>query len=54
MFMREFQSNIENLIEAGADLQWLLLFSKKKNQQLLKGFEDKPPEEVEDDHEQYV
>lgn len=35
MFMREFQSNIENLIEAGADLDWLLLFSKKKNKELL-------------------
>ena len=35
MFMREFQSNIENLIEAGADLQWLLLFSKKKNKELM-------------------
>lgn len=55
MFMREFQSNIENLIEAGADLQWLLLFSKRKNQQLMKQYEEnEPPEEVEDDHEQYV
>jgi len=35
MFMREFQSNVENLIEAGADLHWLLLFSKKKNKELL-------------------
>lgn len=35
MFMREFQSNIENLIEAGADLHWLLLFSRKKNKELL-------------------
>lgn len=35
MFMREFQSNIENLIEAGADLQWLLLFAKKKNKDLM-------------------
>lgn len=35
MFMREFQSNIENLMEAGADVQWLLLFSKKKNKELM-------------------
>lgn len=35
MFMREFQSNIENLMEAGADLDWLLLFSRKKNKELL-------------------
>lgn len=55
MFMREFQSNIENLIEAGADLQWLLLFSKKKNHELMKPYEEEtPPEEVEDDHEQYI
>jgi len=40
MFMREFQSNIENLIEAGADLDWLLLFSKKKNKELLKPYLD--------------
>lgn len=41
MFMREFQSNIENLIEAGADLHWLLLFSKKKNKELMDPYEDK-------------
>ena len=40
MFMREFQSNVENLIEAGADLHWLLLFSKKKNKELLKPYEE--------------
>ncbi|MDF2881666.1 MAG: hypothetical protein K0R54_2223 [Clostridiaceae bacterium] len=39
MFMREFQSNIENLVEAGADLNWLLLFSKKKNRDLMKDLE---------------
>lgn len=48
MFMREFQSNIENLIEAGADLQWLLLFSKKKNKELLKFYEEEN-EVTEDD-----
>lgn len=41
MFMREFQSNIENLIEAGADLHWLLLFSRKKNKELMKPYEEK-------------
>ena len=40
MFMREFQSNIENLIEAGAELDWLLLFSKKKNKELMKEYEE--------------
>lgn len=48
MFMREFQSNIENLIEAGADLDWLLLFSKKKNKELLRAYE-KEIEVIEDD-----
>lgn len=48
MFMREFQSNIENLIEAGADLHWLLLFSKKKNKELMKPYEEKA-EVTEDD-----
>lgn len=49
MFMREFQSNVENLIEAGADLHWLLLFSKKKNKELMKEYEDEENEVVEDD-----
>lgn len=48
MFMREFQSNIENLIEAGADLDWLLLFSKKKNKDLMKPYEEEPKEEEAD------
>lgn len=49
MFMREFQSNVENLIEAGADLQWLLMFSKKKNKDLMKPYEeDEKPKEVND------
>ena len=46
MFMREFQSNIENLIEAGADLDWLLLFSKKKNKELMKPYEDEVKKDV--------
>jgi hypothetical protein len=46
MFMREFQSNIENLCEAGADLQWLLIFARKKNKDLTKDMEEteKPKE----------
>lgn len=51
MFMREFQSNVENLIEAGADLHWLLVFSKKKNKDLMKPYEE--PEEV-NDYEQRI
>lgn len=36
MFLREFQSIVENLIGAGADLQWLLLFAKSKEKELSK------------------
>lgn len=56
MFMREFQSNVENLIEAGADLHWLLLFSKKKNKELMKPYledEETPKKEV-NDYEQRI
>lgn len=38
MFMREFQSNIENLVDTGADLHWLLLFARKKNKDLMKDY----------------
>lgn len=48
MFMREFQSNIENLIEAGADLHWLLLWSKKKNKDLMKQIEEDQVKETTD------
>lgn len=58
MFMREFQSNIENLIEAGADLHWLLLFSKKKNKELMKAYEEEETKvsesEVNEDYEQRI
>ena len=36
MFMREFQSNVENLMDAGADLGWLLIFTKKKKDKIMK------------------
>jgi len=57
MFMREFQSNIENLIEAGADLHWLLLFSRKKNKELLdrEGInEDGSKKEVNENYEERI
>lgn len=55
MFMREFQSNVENLQEAGADLHWLLLFSKKKNKELMKPYEEEEkPQEVNEDYEQRI
>ena len=39
MFLREFQSNVENLCEAGADLKWLLIFSKNRNKEILKQYD---------------
>ncbi|WP_427340662.1 phage holin family protein [Caloranaerobacter sp. DY30410] len=35
IFLREAQSIIENLIDAGADLKWLLIWTKKKQKQIL-------------------
>lgn len=35
MFLREVQSNMENLAEMGADVGWLLVWVKKKQQQIL-------------------
>jgi hypothetical protein len=35
LFLREAQSILENLVEAGADLDWLLLWTKKKEKQIL-------------------
>lgn len=35
MFLREGQSCIENLIDAGHDLQWLLILVKKKQKDML-------------------
>ncbi len=35
IFLRESQSVIENLCDAGADLNWLLIWTKKKQQQIL-------------------
>ncbi|TCU72849.1 hypothetical protein EV204_105185 [Tissierella praeacuta] len=54
MFMREFQSNIENLMEAGADVQWLLLFSKKKNKELMKLYEEEQIKKEVNDYEQRI
>lgn len=35
IFLREAQSIIENLCDAGADLKWLLIWTKKKEKQIL-------------------
>jgi len=35
IFLREAQSILENLCDAGADFNWLLLWAKKKEKQIL-------------------
>jgi phage-related holin len=35
IFLREAQSILENLCDAGADLQWLLVWTRKKEKQIL-------------------
>lgn len=35
IFLREAQSILENLCDAGADLNWLLIWTKKKQKQIL-------------------
>lgn len=35
VFLREAQSIVENLCEAGADLKWLLIWTKKKQKEIL-------------------
>lgn len=35
MFLREGQSVIENLVDGGADLGWLLFWMRKKEKQIL-------------------
>jgi hypothetical protein len=45
LFFREFTSNIENLIEAGAEyLKPLLFWVKKQEQKVMEEEEDKPNE----------
>lgn len=45
LFLRESQSIVENLIDAGADLKWLLVWTKKKEQQILENEIDEKPKE---------
>ena len=35
IFLREAQSILENLCDAGADLKWLLIWTRKKQEQIL-------------------
>ena len=41
MFLREFQSNLENLCDAGADLKWLLAFTKKQEKNAMEHYSNK-------------
>lgn len=45
LFLRDMQSCIENLMEAGADLGWLKLFVKEKQNKLMKKEQLKEKEE---------
>lgn len=45
MFLREFESNIENLCAAGADLKWLLLFARRKEKEVMAKY-DKPKQQA--------
>jgi hypothetical protein len=49
IFLREAQSILENLCDAGADFKWLLLWAKKKERQILE--DDKEIEKESDDDE---
>jgi len=40
IFLREAQSILENLCDAGADLRWLVVWTKKKQEQILESETD--------------
>ena len=44
LFLRESQSILENLLDSGADLGWLLVFVKKKQNQILEKDESEDDE----------
>ncbi|MPM93970.1 hypothetical protein SDC9_141112 [bioreactor metagenome] len=47
MFLREFESNVENLCDSGSELKWLLLFTRKKSKEVLQNYsEEKPSKEA--------
>lgn len=46
IFLRESQSILENLCDAGADLKWLLVWTRKKQSQILESdSEEEDPDE---------
>jgi hypothetical protein len=52
MFLREGQSVVENLVDGGADLGWLLFWLHRKEKQILESKIDKYPE-IEREDEDY-
>lgn len=44
MFLREVQSNMENLAELGADVGWLATWAKRKERQILNRPDEDEPE----------
>lgn len=56
LFLREFQSMLENFRDAGADVDWLLLFTRRKEEEILKkeGIENKEESEVEEDYDKRI
>lgn len=53
LFIREFQSNVENLIAGGAKLQWLLLFAKRKEHEIMRPYETEQPTAQSPKREEY-
>jgi hypothetical protein len=52
LYLREFQSMLENFRDAGADVEWLLVFTKKKEKEILK--EETKEKEVDKDHDKRI
>ncbi|KXG78302.1 phage holin family protein [Thermotalea metallivorans] len=47
VFLREAQSILENLCDAGADLKWLLIWTKRKQEQILESEIQKGSDKIE-------
>ena len=54
IFLREAQSILENLCEAGADLKWLIVWTKKKQEQILDSDKDRYNKEGYDDYDRFI
>lgn len=50
LYLREFQSMLENFRDAGADVEWLLIFTRKREKEILKkeGIDDEEEGVIED------